>query len=166
MGFFEETILALNRAEVRYIVVGGLAVVLHGHPRLTVDLDLVVDLASEEARKTVDVLSGSGMVPVVPVNPRGFADPETRRGWIEDKGMQVLGFRHPQDDLRRVDLFVEDVGDFERLWDDSVMIPLGSTPVRVASLPDLMEMKRTAGRAQDLADIEALQALQGEPGDG
>jgi len=96
VGFFEETILALNRAEVRYIVVGGLAVVLHGHPRLTVDLDLVVDLASEEARKTVDVLSGSGMVPVVPVNPRGFADPETRRGWIEDKGMQVLGFRHPQ----------------------------------------------------------------------
>jgi hypothetical protein len=44
MAVFEPLFKALNDAEVRYLVVGGLAVVLHGHPRLTANVDLVVDL--------------------------------------------------------------------------------------------------------------------------
>lgn len=48
-------------------MVGGLATVLHGYPRLTVDIDLIVDLAPEEARKAVDVLAG---------RPQDFADIE------------------------------------------------------------------------------------------
>jgi hypothetical protein len=45
MSLFEPVFLALNNAEVRYVVVGGLATVLHGYARLTADIDLVVDLA-------------------------------------------------------------------------------------------------------------------------
>ncbi len=53
---FEEVCGALNRARVRYVVVGGVAVVLHGYPRLTADLDLVVDLAPEQAAAAIDAL--------------------------------------------------------------------------------------------------------------
>jgi tRNA nucleotidyltransferase/poly(A) polymerase len=52
---FEPLFDALNRAHVRYVVVGGVALVLHGYPRLTVDVDLVVDLAPEEADKAIRV---------------------------------------------------------------------------------------------------------------
>ncbi|MCA1845773.1 MAG: type II toxin-antitoxin system VapC family toxin [Actinomycetota bacterium] len=68
MGFFEDTIAALNRSDVRYVVVGGLAVVLHGHVRLTVDLDLAVDLEPREARRAVDVLTAIGLTPAAPVD--------------------------------------------------------------------------------------------------
>ena len=45
MSFFEDFFSALNVEGVRYIVVGGMAVVLHGHPRMTADIDLIVDLS-------------------------------------------------------------------------------------------------------------------------
>ncbi len=59
---------------VRYVVVGGLATVLHGYARLTADIDLMVDLEPEELRKSIDALAGYGMVPRLPVDPYGFAD--------------------------------------------------------------------------------------------
>lgn len=51
MSIYEPIFSRLNEQGGRYLVVGGLAVVLHGHARLTVDLDRVVDLAPEAARR-------------------------------------------------------------------------------------------------------------------
>ena len=56
MALFEPVLKALNDAQVRYVVVGGLAVVLHGHSRLTLRVDLIVDLDREQARKAIDAL--------------------------------------------------------------------------------------------------------------
>jgi hypothetical protein len=166
MGFFEDTIAALNRADVRYVVVGGLAVVLHGHPRLTVDLDLVIDLDPPGARKAVETLLGLGLVPLLPVDPRDFADPSVRARWIAEKNMRVFSFRDPIDDLRRVDLFVEEPVPFDSLWERAILLPLERTTVRVASIRDLIEMKREAGRPLDLDDIEDLETIQEESNDG
>ncbi|MEE8125697.1 MAG: hypothetical protein V3T42_07795 [Nitrospirales bacterium] len=51
MAIFAPFFDALNRANLRYVVVGGLATVLHGYTRLTVDIDLMVDLAPDQAKK-------------------------------------------------------------------------------------------------------------------
>jgi hypothetical protein len=59
VSLFEPLFDALNAASVRYVVVGGLATVLHGHARLTADIDLVVDLAPDEARKAVETVISS-----------------------------------------------------------------------------------------------------------
>lgn len=159
VGFFEATIAALNLAEARYVVVGGLAVVLHGHVRVTVDLDLIVDLDPTEARKAVEALLGLGLVPSAPVDALDFADPSAREGWVREKNMRVFSMQDPNDVFRRVDLFVEEPMDFEGLWARSTVVPLQTTNARIASIPDLLELKRQAGRAQDLADIEALEAI-------
>ena len=50
MPIFEPVFLALNEAGVRYVIVGGLAVVLHGYPRFTADLDIVLDLEALKKR--------------------------------------------------------------------------------------------------------------------
>lgn len=140
------------------MVVGGVAVVLHGHARMTVDLDLVVDLDPVEARKAIDALTELGLRPSMPVEAQDFADPAIRAGWVSEKGMQVFSMRDPSDPLRQVDLFAEDVG-FEMIWERAMAVNVGSVKVRVASIDDLVEMKRRAGRAQDLADIEALEEI-------
>jgi hypothetical protein len=85
VSLFEPIIDAMNRADVRYVVVGGVAVVLHGYARLTADLDLAVDLAPVEAAKAIDVLVDLGLVPTVPVDPSGFADPLVRAAWVSEK---------------------------------------------------------------------------------
>jgi hypothetical protein len=79
MSFFEEFSKVLNADGVRYVVVGGVAVVLHGHPRMTADIDLVVDLHPSEAKRAIRSLTGMGLRPRVPVEPEAFADPERRQ---------------------------------------------------------------------------------------
>jgi len=160
VGFFEDFFRSLNERDVRYVVVGGLAVVLHGHPRMTADIDLVVDLEPASALAAIRTLTQLGLRPRVPVKPEAFADPSERRRWIEERGMMVFNLYDPADPLRSVDLFVEVPIPFEEMWSRSKLIPLPSGAVRVASIEDLIEMKKKAGRPQDSADIEALETLR------
>jgi hypothetical protein len=159
MAVFEPLFTALNDAAIRYVVVGGLAVVLHGHARLTVDVDLVIDLDEEHARRTIDTLVQLGLQPRVPVNPIDFANRSIREGWIRDRGMQVFSMIDPSNPMRVVDLFVDHPLPFEELWSRSVKLELQNTTMRIASIPDLIRLKRMAGRPQDKADIAQLEAI-------
>ena len=160
MSLLEPLFETLNRADVRYVVVGGVATVLHGFARLTADVDLVVDLAPIEARKAIAALVGLGLRPRPPVDPAAFADAITRESWIRDKGMRVFSLWDPTQPMREVDLFVEHPVEFEGLFARAEIVSLDTTTVRVASIADLIALKRLASRPQDLADIEALEAIQ------
>ncbi len=160
MPIFEPVFLALNEAGVRYVVVGGLAVVLHGHLRLTADVDIVLDLEPVSARKAMEALKTIGLKARAPVDPAAFADPAQRESWIADKGMTVFSLYSPANPLLILDLFVRDLIPFEELWSRSKTIDLGGVKIRVASIDDLIAMKRVVARPQDLSDIEALEALK------
>lgn len=159
MGLLEPLFIALNGAQVRYVVVGGLATVLHGFARLTADVDLVVDLEPVAARNAISALVGEGFRPRSPVDPYEFADPNRRAAWIREKAMRVFSLRDTANPLREVDLFVESPMEFDGLWERAELMNLGTVDVRVAAIPDLIALKRMAGRPQDLADIEALEAI-------
>ena len=150
---------ALTAADVRFVVVGGVAVVLHGHPRLTADIDLVIDLEVEPAHRAMNVLAGLGLVPRLPVAASAFADPATRARWVAERNLMVFTMTDPGGMLE-VDLFARSPLPFEDLWSHAVTVLVGETEVRIAALDDLITMKREAGRPQDLADITALEALR------
>jgi len=141
------------------MAVGGLATVLHGHARLTADIELVVDLEPSEALRAMQALSDLGLRPRAPVQATEFSDPEKRRQWVEDKGMQVFSFRDPGEPLLEVDVFVTHPIPFEELWQRSEEVRAGAVRIRIASIPDLVALKRLAGRPEDLQDIEALEAI-------
>jgi len=154
---------ALEAAGVRYVVVGGLAVVLHGHPRMTVDLDVVVDLAPEPAARAMEVLSSLGLLPRLPVPASAFADPDVRGGWVRERNLQVFSLYDPADPFREVDVFAAEPLPFEDLFVASRVLTVDGVSVRVASLEHLVAMKRAAGRPQDVEDVRALERLR-EPG--
>lgn len=166
MALLEPIFDELNRAQVRYLVVGGVATVLHGHARLTADVDLIVNLEPAEARKAIGALLGLGFRPRAPVDPFAFADPAARATWIEEKGMRVFSLWDPANPMRELDLFVEHPLPFEELWARSEVISLAATTVRVASIADLVALKRIAGRPQDLSDIAALEEIVRRKGGG
>lgn len=164
---FEEIFASLEREGARYVVVGGFAVVMHGHARLTADIDLIIDLEQREARKAMAALTACGLRPRAPVPADDFADADKRRDWIEQKGMTVFSLWDPSNPLREVDVFVSHPVPFDELMARSVQMTTASgTAVRVASIDDLIVLKQLAGRERDLQDIEALRALRGSGSEG
>jgi len=156
---FEPVLRSLNEAGVRYLIVGGVAVVLHGHLRATADLDLVVELSPANLACALEALEGSGFLPRPPVPLRSFADPDVRRAWIQDKNLQVFSLWHPELPGFEVDLFVEEPFDFNDAWDRRINVAIADTFAPVVSLDDLLALKKAAGRARDRDDIAALEAL-------
>lgn len=159
-----DLVAALNAGGVDYVVVGGVAVVLRGHVRMTVDLDLALDLATKNVTAALGVLRTAGLVPRLPVPPEQFADEEIRRSWVEQRHLVAFTLHDPTDALREVDLLATSPVPFPTLREGSDLVEVDSVPVRVASLEHLIQMKRQSGRAQDVADIDALSALSGPRG--
>lgn len=159
-GDLERIFAALHEARVRYLVVGGVAVVLHGVVRLTQDLDLVVQLEPNNLGRALESLTELGYQPRLPVPARQFADPAIRRRWIEEKNMLVFSFWHPNSAFS-VDLFVEEPFDFDEVYERARAADLGGVPVSVVPIAELMEMKRNSGRGRDLVDLEELEHLTG-----
>ena len=162
MSLFLPVIDAFNRRKVDYVVVGGLAVVLHGHPRLTADIDLVIGLNQANASKAVQIVLKLGYQPRAPVNPKGFADSKQRALWIKDKGLMVFSFYKSDNPLIGIDFFVDYPMDFKGLLARSVIKDLGKISVRVCSIEDLIKMKRQAGRSKDLEDVRILEMIKNE----
>ena len=147
---------ALSRAEVRYLVVGGVAVVLHGHLRTTLDLDLVVSLQSANLDRALSVLTELGFVPLAPVPMNAFADPANRASWARDRNMTVFSLWHPRHQGLAIDLFVQEPFDFESTYLRAATIELKEEKVTVIGLNDLIKMKEASRRDQDLLDLQAL----------
>jgi hypothetical protein len=147
---------ALNAAHVRYVVVGGVAVALQGHLRATVDLDIVLDLVPDNVGKAIEALTAIGLRPRLPVAASDFAVPEIRQGWVEQRNLMVFSMWDPTNPAIEVDLFADPPIEPTELLAAADLMPLGEIVVPVASRRHLIEMKKIAGRSQDLADIDAL----------
>ena len=133
--------------------------VLHGYARLTADIDLILDLEVDNARRAIEGLVAAGLAPRPPVDAFDFCDERIRRTWIEEKGMRVFSLWSPMNPMLEVDLFVESPVPFPDLWQRSVLVEVGDMSIRIASIKDLIALKRIAGRALDLEDIAALTSI-------
>ena len=156
--FFADTFKALDEAEVRYLVVGGVAVVLHGFVRATADLDLIVDFEPQNLDRFLGLLKSRGYLPKAPVLLEAFADPETRRAWREEKGMKVFTVHHPQRVGELVDIFSWEPFPFGEAYARRLIVPMAGFSISVASIADLIALKRPVGRPQDLEDVKAMEA--------
>src|SRR5579862_1261113 len=95
VALFVPVIRGFNDAGVSYVIVGGLATVLHGHLRVTADVDFVIRLDEHNISLALGVVASLGYRPRLPVDPKGFIDPDTRRRWVQEKGLMVLSFFDP-----------------------------------------------------------------------
>jgi hypothetical protein len=151
---------ALNDASVEYVVVGGLAVILHGYLRATADLDLAIGLEPANAQRGMEALASIGLRPRLPVALQDFADPNKRADWIEHRNMLVFPLWDPNNPLRSVDVFINEPIAFKRLLHQAVIKHLDGVRVPVACIDHLIEMKQRANRPRDREDIDKLQQIR------
>ena len=157
----EAIVRALNDAGVRYLIAGGLAVVAHGFVRLTMDIDLVLDLEEANLRRALAEFASLGYRPRAPVPLEQFADGAMRARWNAERGLKVFSLRSPEHAATEIDLFVEPPFDFARAHDRCAYFEVApGLTAPFVGLDDLVAMKRGAGRQQDLLDIEKLEGLR------
>ena len=133
----------LHDHRVEFVIVGGVAAALHGGSRVTFDLDVVPSLAQESWTAAVERIR----------------DVEHIRRWRLEKNMLAMNFRSPDGSVE-VDLLVSESDQFDALRARAVTVTLGPRTFLVASIDDLIAMKRRAGRPQDTLDIAELQEIQ------
>ena len=135
---------ALNRANAKYLVIGGVACILHGYARATDDVDILIERTEANAGRVLKALTEVGY---------GFAG-EWSATELLKKPITLIG------DDPRVDIFtVAWTVKYEQAAPNASTVKIGAVRVPLIGLDDLIATKRT-GRLQDAADIEALEQIR------
>jgi hypothetical protein len=140
---FKELLSVFNAGQVRYLIVGGYAVSFHAQPRATKDLDILIGADAQNSKAVYAALKKFG-APIEGMSPKDFAEPDNffRMGTppvMVDIMPKISGVEFEEAWRRRVDVRI----------DDDLSVPF-------ISREDLLVAKLSAGRAQDLIDVDAL----------
>jgi hypothetical protein len=139
---FKEFLQSLNDNQVRYLIVGGYAVALHGHPRYTKDIDIWLWLDPQNAEKIVQALNAFGFASLN-LKQDDFLEPDT-----------IIQLGYPPN---RIDILNSLSGvDFETCYPSHIEIQIGDLTLPFIDLENLKKNKQASGRMQDLADVENL----------
>lgn len=117
----------------------------------------MIQLVPENILNTFAALATLGYKPLVPITGEQFADQALRDSWINEKGMKVLQFWSDDHLETPIDVIVTEPFDFDQEYDNAMVKKLNNAyDVRFVTIKSLISMKETAGRPQDLLDIEFL----------
>lgn len=143
----KQLLSAFNANHVRYLIVGGYAVFVHGQPRMTKDLDVFIESSESNAIATFKALAEFG-APLSDFTVTDFSDGRT----IARFGVPPICF----DVLQHIDGV-----DFASAYEHSEVLSIdGDLPTRYISAEDLIKNKLASGRPQDLADVDAIRNHQ------
>jgi hypothetical protein len=139
---FREFLKLFLKHEVRFLVIGGMAVIYHGHPRLTLDIDLWVERSRENGERILSALRDFG---------------------FSDSGLAASDFEKERQIIRMgikptmIEIFTSIPGvEFGPCSEKQVMVDLRGLEVPFISLADLKVNKKASGRLKDLQDLEEL----------
>ncbi len=143
---FRDLLRVFNEEKVRYLIVGGYALIKHSEPRYTKDLDLWVSPDEENAGRVFQALIRYG-APVSSMSPVDF----TKAGYFFTMGLAP----------NRIDILFDLKGlTFDAAWQRRVCDVIGDIDTCFLSRIDLIINKEAVGRKQDLADVEKLRIAE------
>ena len=160
----KDILFALSDGGVEYIVGGGVAAVLHGVERVTLDIDISLHFTETNLGRFVGVMDWLGMKPRVPVPLQALGDPAMIRMMIEQKHAFVFSLIDPHDPLRYVDVFLTEDLAYPSLLKHAVVVDIDGRPIRIIGRKRLLEIKKSIHppREKDRLDIAVLEQLEHE----
>lgn len=138
----EEIFKSLNKAGVRYILIGGLASILHGVPRTTVDVDITIFPKKDDVEKTIEALRNIGLIP-------------DTANIDEILGMGGTTFTNDWE----VDVLTSlpEKISFESIYERSMVVSYKGVQITTISIHDQIELLKTTSRHKDIEDIRCLE---------
>ena len=154
--FVLEVITALEKHEVKYALVGGYAMALHGLVRATMDVDLTISLTRKQLEKTEKALESMNLTSRLPINALDIA--KFRKEYIEKKNLIAWPFVDFKDPTRMVDILLTDSLTSFRIES----MTFRNRKIPVISLKDLLRIKKKSKRPKDQLDVESIRGLLNE----
>lgn len=145
---------ALAEHGVRYAIVGGHAVALHGAVRGTVDIDIALAWSLESLKAAEQALTKIGFVSRLPISADEVF--QFRDEYAKNRNLIGWNFYNPNDLTEQVDIVIT----YDLTGKNVTTIETTAGPVKILALNALIEMKRASGRQQDIEDAKALEKLQ------
>lgn len=140
-----------------------MAVNLHGVPRATYDIDLLLYLEDKNLDKFLSLVKTWGFKPRVPVDIMDFAQKEKREEWIKHKNMKAFNLVNPDWAIREIDIIIDTPVDYRKALKKVKYIRLYDVDIPTIAATDLILMKSSSDRQQDRDDIRHLKkALKNE----
>lgn len=160
-NYLKEIITTLNDNNVDFIICGGVALVLHGVERMTMDLDLSVGMDTGNLTRFLHAMKKLGLAPRAPVPAESILDGEKRRAMVDEKNALVFSFFDTKNPFRQVDVFITDLFSYEKLKDHVETMTVGPMKIKLISKKKLLEMKKAIKppRDKDLYDIRLLEKI-------
>ena len=150
----------LTKTDIKYVVCGGIACVIHGVERATYDLDIYAELYEENLRKIIEISKKYEMIPRIPEPIENLISEEKRKEWIEKKGAMVFTLVSKTSPLQ-IDLFLRYPIEFNELYSNSEKVKIDDFEFLVSSPEDLLKAKSeiTEKRDKDFLDIKELKRI-------
>jgi len=160
-NYLKEMLVTLADAGVEFVVGGGVACVLHGIERVTLDLHVAVQMNSPNLDRLICAVERLDLQPRVPVSLADIGDPDFVRSMVTEKGALVFSLADFSNPLRHLDIFLSPALSFEQLSKGAKGFDIGDTKVRVASKELLIQIKNeiTPLRQKDVLDVQELSRL-------
>ena len=138
----QDVFKSFRKHNVKYVVIGEIAAILHGVPRATFDLDILIEATTENAQKLLDVLLEIGLATALLTTARQIVENE------------ITIFQ----DIIRIDVQTQTLGiNFKTAWKNREIMKFRDQEFYVLSKKDLIASKRAAGRKIDLEDVHILE---------
>lgn len=158
--YYEKVFLIFQKMKIKYLVAGGLAVNLHGVPRFTQDIDILIDSDFKNLSLLRKALQKLGYKPKIPVSIDDFLNPVNWLKWKKEKGAVAVTAYNPKKPYEEIDLLVNTEMSYREARAKAVTIKSGGLQIRLIGIDELIRMKKKSGREQDLSDVRALQKIK------
>lgn len=152
--FIKRVVQSLDKHKVRYALVGGYAVALHGVVRGTVDIDLVIGLQMGQFAAAEQAMGEVGLQPRLPVSAEDVFT--FRDEYIKNRNLTAWSFYNPKNPLEVVDILITE--DARKI--KTIEKKVDRLRIQVASIDELIRMKKQSARPQDLEDVKALEKIK------
>ncbi len=157
----KEILTELAANNVKFIVCGGLAAVLHGVERMTMDIDISIDYSEENYNNFLDSLNRLNLSPKAPFSPEKLKEGKIRKDLIENKNAIVFSFVDNKKPYKQLDIFLSDENSYQNLIKYAVKVPIEDKEIYVISIEKLIEIKSSLQepREKDVFDIKMLKQI-------
>ena len=149
----------LDQYQVRYLICGGLAVNIYGIPRMTADINLLIDFTDENIDKFENALKILMYQSTLPISIKTFVNIEERQKAIKDKNLIAYSYFNIQANYMNLDVLMDVPMAFGELWNEKESRMVNGTAVNLVSVEHLIELKKYANRKQDIDDVILLSKL-------